>query len=156
MTDQTALATTRHIDSLSANEFAVEIDGARVTGVVRVNGLRAFRLEIKPAQTKLMHDAFKLSKLVQHDAENPFNRWLRETLNAKEDIVRPKRTLAIIALDDGRETRRFTVKNAWIGEIAYSDFDSAKSDLVEETLTIYFEDIAISWGETDIAPATPS
>jgi hypothetical protein len=34
------------LDSLSANEFAVEIDGERVEGVFSVNNLIAFKLDV--------------------------------------------------------------------------------------------------------------
>ena len=33
-------------------------------------------------------------------------------------------------IDDGEEIRRWTIKGAWISEIAYSDFDSASSALM--------------------------
>jgi phage tail-like protein len=73
------------------------------------------------------------------------NRWLRDTIDAKADIVRPKRTVAIIAIDDGEEVRRWTVSGAWISEITYSDFNSGSSALVEETLTIQWDEMEESW-----------
>lgn len=133
------------LDSLSANEFAVEIDGQRAPGILSVYGLVSFKLEMKPAQTKLVREPFKIGKLVQRDVNLPFNQWIKETVSAKEDIVRPMRQLSIIALDDGVETRRWTVKNCWIAEIAYSDFDTGSSMLVSETLTIHYDDIDENW-----------
>ena len=135
----------RHIDSLSANEFEIQIDGERVEGVFRVIGLLPFKLEVKPSLTKLVRDPFKLSKMVQRDPNLPFNRWLRETVEAKDDIVRPHRTLEILAIDDGEETRRWTVEGAWISEISYSDFNTASSELIEETVTIHYDDITETW-----------
>lgn len=134
-----------HIDSLSANEFEVLLDGERLKGVFRVSGLLPFKLEVKPSLTKLVRDPFKLSKMVQRDPALPFNQWLQETLAARDDIVRPTRTLEIIAVDDGHESRRWTVKEAWISEIAYSDFNTGSSDLIEETVTIHYDDILVSW-----------
>ncbi len=138
-----------HIDSLSANEFEVHLDGEVIKGVFRVSGLIPFKLEVKPSLTKIVREPFKLSKMVQRDPEIAFNRWLRETVAAKDDIVRPTRMLEILAIDDGEETRRWTVKGAWISEINYSDFNSASSDLIEETVTIYFDDISESWRTAD-------
>lgn len=134
------------VDSLSAHEFAVEIEGERASGIFRVSGLTPFKLDVKASMTKLAREPFKLAKMVQRDPANPFNRWLQETARAREDIVRPTRQLAIIALDDGVETRRWTVNGAYITEVAYSDFNSASGELVEEVLTILYESIEESWG----------
>lgn len=144
MPDQ-SITPTVHIDSLSANEFEVRLDGEVVKGVFRISGLAPFKLEVKPSLTKLMREPFKLSKMVQRDPDLPFNRWLRETVAAKDDIVRPHRTLEIAAIDDGVETRRWTINSAWISEISYSDFNSASSELIEETVTIYYDDITENW-----------
>ena len=84
-------------------------------------------------------------KMVQRDFNLPFNRWVRETVGAKDDIVRPLRTLDIVALDDGVETRRWKIKGAWISEISYSDFDSGSSELIQETLVIQYEDVEETW-----------
>jgi hypothetical protein len=129
------------IDSLSANEFAVEIDGVRAAGILSISDLVTFRLDVKPSLTKLEHPPFRIGKLVQQDANAPFNVWVRETTGAGADIMRPKRTLTILALDEGVETRRWTIQGAWISEISYSKFDSGSSDLVEETLKIHYDAI---------------
>lgn len=134
------------IDSLSANEFAVEMDGAQTSGVLTIIDLITFKLDVKPSLTKLERPPFKLAKLVQQDADAPFNRWIRETTAAKDDIVRPMRTLAIVALDEGVETRRWTVKGAWISQIEYSKFDSGLNELVQETLTIHYDAVEETWG----------
>lgn len=146
MTDE--LAPTSHVivlDSLSANEFAVEIDGERVAGVLNVSGLTPFKLDVKPALTKLVYEPFRLTKAVQRDPALPFNVWVRATINAKDDIDRPKRTLTVIAIDEGEEIRRWVFKNAWIGEVRYSDFDSGRSELVQETIVIYYDGVDVTW-----------
>ncbi len=134
-----------HIDSLSANEFEVQLDGEVVKGVFRISGLVPFKLEVKPSMTKVVREPFKLAKMVQRDPEIAFNRWLRETIAATDDLARPSRTLEILAIDDGEETRRWTIKGAWISEIAYSDFNTASGDLIEETVTIHFDEISERW-----------
>jgi phage tail-like protein len=127
----------------------VELEGQPLEGVFRVSGLITFKLDTKTTNAlKKVQEAFKLTKMVQRDGNNVFNRWLRETVKAKDDIVRPKRTLAVIAVDDGVETRRWTVKGAWITEVAYTDFDSGNSEMVEETITIKFDDIEETWAAT--------
>ncbi|MEO8394140.1 MAG: phage tail protein [Chloroflexota bacterium] len=141
--ETTALAI--HIDSLSANEFEVRIEGEPVKGVFKVSGLLPFKLEVKPALTKLVRDPFKISKMVQRDPNTAFNRWVRETIGAKDDIVRPTRTVDILAIDDEEEIRRWTIVGAWISEIGYSEFNSASSDLIEETLTIRYDDVTETW-----------
>lgn len=137
----------RQIDSLSANEFALEVEGERVTGIFRISGLIPFKLDVKPALTKHVREPFKITKMVQRDPDNAFNKWLRETTQSRADIVHPTRTLAIVALDDGEETRRWIVNGAWISEVGYSDFNTSSSELIEQTLIVHYDDIEEQWGE---------
>ncbi len=134
------------IDSLSANEFAVQIEDERIDGIFKVSGLVSFKLDVKTTSSiKLVKEPFQVVKMVQRDPNTPFNKWLRETIAAQVDIVRPKRNLIIMAIDDGVETRRWTVKGAWISAVAYSDFNTASGDLIEETLTIQWDEIEETW-----------
>src|SRR5262245_44087962 len=149
MTDATSPTTgVQAVDSLSANEFAVEIDGERVTGIFRISGFFSFKMEVKPGLNKVVHEPFKIAKMVQRDGNNAFNRWIRDTILAKDDIARPKRRLDVIAIDDGVETRRWTMAGAWISQIGYSDFNSALGELVEEILTIEHQEVEESWPAT--------
>src|SRR5262249_30298875 len=121
-------------------------EGETVGGVFRIEGLISFKLDVKGTSAlKVVKEPFKIVKMVQRDPQNAFNRWLIETVGAKADIVRPKRTLAIIAVDDGTPIRRWTVSGAWISEVAYSDFNTGSGDLVEETITIQWDDIEEIW-----------
>lgn len=124
------------VDSLVANEFQIQIDNHAMLGVFRVDGLTTFKLNDKGER---VYEPFRIIKMVQRDANNPFNTWLRETTapNAKK----PRRTVTIMAVDDGIETRRWTVKGAWIQQVIYSAFDSASHDMVEEIVTIYYDAI---------------
>lgn len=133
------------LDSLSANEFALEIDGQRAPGILAVHGLVSFRLEQSAAETRLAVPPVQIVKLVQRDPNLPFSKWIQDTIAARTDIVRPTRTIALIALDDGTETRRWTLRNAFITQIAYSDFDSGTSQLVQETLTLHCDAVEENW-----------
>lgn len=137
------------IDSLVANEFAVELEGERLPGVFRVSGLTPFKMDIiNPSAMVAVREPFQLAKMVQRDGNAPFNQWLRETLAQKGSPLRPKRTLAILAIDDSVETRRWTVKGAFIIGVSYSAFDTGSSEMVEEVVTILYEDIEESWPAT--------
>lgn len=138
------------LDSLTANEFAVELEGERVSGVFRVSGLTPFKLDVKPSLTKIVRDPFRISKMVQRDPSSAFNRWLQDSTRSREDIVRPTRRLAVIALDEGLETRRWEVIGAYITEVAYSEFNSGSRELVEEVLTIHYERIEEVWPDPGV------
>ncbi len=145
MADETAAADVRSIDGIDgqlAKEFALEIDGQRVSGILAIRGLVAFRLDVRTTTAiRKLQEPFKITRMVQPDPQHPCNVWVRETFDAGEDIVRPARTLCLLALDKGVETQRWTVYDAWISEVGYSDFDSSSSDILEETLTIQYEDV---------------
>lgn len=147
MTDEmTAPESIRAIDSLVAHEFEVRIDDEPVSGVFSISGLATFKLEVKTTTSmKKLTKPFTIKKMVQRDPRNTFNTWIRQTFAAEADIVRPTRTVAILAVDDGVEIRRWTVKKAWISEIAYSDFNTSSSEMIEETITIQYDDIEESW-----------
>lgn len=137
MTDEQS--SIRAVDSLSANEFAVELDGETVTGVFGVSGLCSLSLEGRTP----VHRPLVISKMVQRGSNLPANRWVRETLaNPPAGVTR---SLAVVALDDGVETRRWVYRNAWISQIKYSDFDSASEALIEERLTIEHGGVEEVW-----------
>lgn len=134
------------LDSLVANEFAVELEGENLTGIFRVSGLTTFKLN---DTGQMVYRPIQISKMVQQDGNSAFNSWLRETQNAKNDEERPTRTVAIVAIDDGVETRRWTLAGAFITEVSYSAFDTASTDMVEETVTIKYDSLDEKWSVTD-------
>jgi phage tail-like protein len=137
------------VDSLIANEFQVLINDEVMQGVFRVSGLTTFQLDPQGGEATMerQYPPFKLIKMVQRDGNNPFNKWLRET-RVTDDRTRPRRTLTIVAIDDGVETRRWTVKGAWIREVTYSDFDTGSSEMIEEIVTVHYDDIDETWSAT--------
>ena len=139
MTDENTIVA---VDSLVANEFEVEIEGEKLLGVFRVDGLVTFMLD---GDGNRVGQPFQLAKMVQRDGNNPFNKWLRETASGK---AKPRRELAIVAIDDGVETRRWTVKGAWIRKVSYSSFDTASSEMVEEIITIHYDKLVEIWSAT--------
>ncbi len=145
----TELQVTSGIDTLSANEFAVFLDGEAVHGVFTISGLAPFKLDVTPALIKLARSPLTLSKMVHKDPALPVNRWLRESAAAKDDVVRPLRTLDIVAMDEGQESRRWSVIGAWVSEIAYADFDSGSGELMQEKLVIQYDRIDTLWPAAD-------
>lgn len=137
------------VDSLVANEFAVELDGETMSGVFRVSGLTTFKLASHGSETTMerVREPFWLVKMVQRDSNNPFNKWLRETIS-KTSGSRPRRNLTIVAIDDGVETRRWAFEGAWISEVRYSDFDTSGGDMVEEIITIHYDSMTETWPAT--------
>jgi hypothetical protein len=133
------------VDSLSANEFAVELDGALVSGIFRISGLVSFRLNANPPVAPTRTEPFIITKMVQRDSSLPFNRWAREAAIFTEGSTPAQHQLDIIALDDGEEVRRWRVSGAWISEISYSDFDSASSELVQQRLVVQYESMEEVW-----------
>jgi hypothetical protein len=133
----------RSLDSLVANEFVLELDGEPVTGVFSVSGLVSFKLN--PQQPALVNEPFRIAKMLQRDPHTKFNAWLRETIAAPADSARPRRTLTVLAVDNAIVIRRWTAKGAWIGEVRYSDFNTASGELVEETVTVYYDSLETEW-----------
>lgn len=142
MTDENTMVA---VDSLVANEFHVELEGEKLLGIFRVDGLTSFKID---ASGQREYEPFQLVKMVQRDGNNAFNKWLRETVTTV-GADRPRRELAVVAVDDGVETRRWVIKGAWISEVYYSSFDTASSEMVEETATIYYDALEEFWSATD-------
>jgi len=129
------------IDSLSANEFRVEIDGEAAVGIFGVSGLCTRCVDL--AAGRLIHQPVTITKMVQQDAHLPINRWTRETLANPTGKV--TRELAIVAMDEGTETRRWVYRDAWISDISFSDFDKGHDTLIEERLTIQHSGVEEIW-----------
>lgn len=145
MTTETTQRAT--VDSLVSNEFAFEINGERVSGILQISHLVTFRRH--EDGTREM-PPFEVSKIVERDANSVFNRWLRETLESRHDGKRVHRDVTVVAVDDGVVTRRWTARNAWIQEVRYSTFDSASFEMVAETYVLAYDDMEDSW------PSSPS
>jgi hypothetical protein len=133
------------VDSLIANEFALEINGQKISGILQISGLVTYQCDA--AGTRQM-PPFEVAKMVERDGNNVFNTWLRETLAARHAAERPRRDVTIAAVDDGIVTRRWTAKNAWIQAVRYSPFDSGSFELVAETIVVMYDDIEESWPAT--------
>lgn len=136
------------LDSLVSNEFAFEINGVHVNGVLNINHLVTFRLQ--DDGTRLL-PPFEVSKIVERDANSVFNTWLRETIENRQSTERPRRDVTVVAIDDGVVTRRWTARNAWIREVRYSAFDSTSFEMVAETYVIAYDDMEDSWPATSQA-----
>lgn len=129
------------VDSLSANEFRVEINGAEASGIFGVSGLHSRSVNLEAG--KLANQPVLITKMVQRDPALLCNAWIRETL--ANPTARVTRQVAIVALDEGVETRRWVLKDAWISAIAYSDFDTGSDELVEERITIQHSGVEVIW-----------
>lgn len=135
---------TRVMDSLVANEFEIELNGASTEGIFGVRGFVSYACDESGNRLK---PTFEVSKMVQRDPGTPFNTWLRETLAARDTTERPVRELVIVAVDDGVVTRRWQVHKAWIQQVHYSEFDRASFEMVAEIFVIAYDDI------TEVFPA---
>jgi hypothetical protein len=124
----------KEIDSLSAHEFQVEVNGKVAAGVFSVHGLTSYVAdgELPP---------LTITKMVQRDPATPFNEWARETLKGKAAT----RDVAIIALDEGHETRRWVYRKAKITGVSFSDFNSALNELVAEAITVVATRVEEVW-----------
>jgi phage tail-like protein len=131
------------IDSLSANEFRVEVNGEVATGIFGVSGLHIRHVDLTAG--RLVNQPLTISKMVQQDPALPFNQWTRETLD--NPTAKVTRDVAVVAMDEGVETRRWVYKNVWITDIAFSDFDSGDDALIEERLTLQHDGVEEIWPE---------
>jgi phage tail-like protein len=133
------------VDSLSSNEFIVEIAGERVTGVFAVSGLSSYSLKLEDGKpVGLEYPSLVITKMVQQDPALQFNQWTRETVAARGTRL-PTRDVSVVAMDEGVETRRWIYRNCWISGIEFSDFDTDKEFLIEERITIQHGGVEEVW-----------
>lgn len=129
------------VDSLSANEFHVEINGTLASGIFGVSGLHIRSVDLSAG--RLVHQPLTITKMVQQNPKLPFNAWTRETL--ANPTTKVTREIAVVAMDEGRETRRWVYQNAWISDIAFSEFNTGRDELIEERLTIQHNGVTEIW-----------
>lgn len=132
-------------DSLSANEFIVEINGERVTGIFAVTGVSSYMLKLQDGKPVGMDfPPITITKMVQQNSNLAFNQWTRETVAARGTRL-PTRDISVVAMDEGVETRRWIYRNCWISSIQFSDFDTALDFLIEEKITIQHGGVEEVW-----------
>lgn len=133
------------VDSLSSNEFVLEINNQRVSGVFSVTGLSSYALKLEDGKPVGMeYPPLMITKMVQQDATLVFNEWTRETVAARGTRL-PTRDLSIVAMDEGMETRRWVYRNCWISNIEFSDFDTGLDFLIEEKITVQHGGVEEVW-----------
>lgn len=133
------------VDSLSSNEFVLEINSERVTGVFSVSGLSSYALKLEDGKPVGMeYPPVLVTKMVQQDASLVFNEWTRETVAARGTRL-PTRDVSIVAMDEGVETRRWVYRNCWISNIDFSDFDTGLDFLIEEKITLQHGGVEEVW-----------
>lgn len=133
------------VDSLSSNEFVLEISNERVSGVFSVTGLSSYALKLEDGKPVGMeYPPLVVTKMVQQDAALVFNEWTRETVAARGTRL-PTRDLSVVAMDEGVETRRWVYRNCWISNIDFSDFDTGLEFLIEEKITIQHGGVEEVW-----------
>ncbi|NDJ75611.1 MAG: hypothetical protein GYB65_05070 [Chloroflexi bacterium] len=131
------------VDSLSANEFHVEINGVVASGIFGVGRQQIRSVDLEAG--RLVHKPLTITKMVQRDQALPFNQWVRETMD--NPTAKITREIAVVAMDEGQETRRWVYKDAWISDIAFSEFDSGSDVLIEEQLTVQHGGVEEIWPE---------
>lgn len=132
------MASSLFLDSLVASEFELEIDGEKLTGIFRVSGFVSYAVDMDGVRQT---PPFQISKMVQRDPDNAFNRWLIETSASRHLTSRPRREIVLKAVDDGIVTRTWTVKEAFLLSVSYSEFDVASFTMMEEIYSIGYADI---------------
>lgn len=135
----------KQLDSLNGNEFQFEIEGETAPGIFYVANLTTLKFDENGVRVKV---PLEVGKMVERDGNNAFNKWLREAIDLRNADAHPTRTIAIVAVDDGVETRRWTLKGAWIQSVTYSTFDTASFEMVQEIYTIQYDDIEETWTAT--------
>lgn len=132
-------------DSLSSNEFIVEINGERISGIFAVTGLSSYKLRMEDGKPVGMDfPPIVITKMVQQNPALTFNQWTRETVAARGTRL-PTRDISIVAMDEGIETRRWIYRKCWISAIEFSDFDTALDFLIEERITIEHGGVEEIW-----------
>ena len=137
---------TIEIDSLIANEFTVTINGEPIRGIFRVANLVTLAFD---DDGNRIYPPFEITKMVQRDGENTFNTWLRETIAMTDNQNLPTREVTVVAVDDGVVTRRWIARGARIVNVRYTEFDTGRSEMVEEIYTIAYDHIDEEWPTTD-------
>ncbi len=134
------------VDSLTSNEFKLEINGQTVTGVFAVTGLCSFSLKVDEGGKPIgiNYPPLVVTKMVQQDPRLPFNAWVREAVQARGTVL-PTREISVVAMDEGIETRRWVYHQAWISEVTFSDFDTALEFLIEEKITLRYSSVEEIW-----------
>jgi phage tail-like protein len=143
------MAGTRN-DPLKSFSFLVEIDGVASAGFASVSGLAA---EAEVIEYREGADKLTSSRKLPGRVEYP-NVTLRRGLTTNRDLwewwktVRDgtlqRRSVTITLLNDAREpVLRWSLREAWIAGIEFSELDASKNEVAIETIELAHEGLEL-------------
>jgi phage tail-like protein len=129
--------------------FALEIQGKKVQLFTSVGGLDAtvevVRERLQDAKgadvyvalpAQITYGDLTLSRKISDDLE--IYNWHKEVLDGKIEKARTACSVVLFG-QDGKETLRWNLTEAWPSKVSYSEMDATAGATVNEELTIVYE-----------------
>lgn len=138
-------------DSAAALNFALQIDGVQVEYLSSISGMSNKQDVIshvqntqqgKPTVRKMPGISQGGEVTVTRGAtqSKSFTDWIQKSL--KGDIQSARKNVSIIVQDyQGSEVNRYNLVDAWCCEVSYGDLTAGQAQVLEEKVTITFEDM---------------
>lgn len=138
-------------DSAVALNFAIQIDGVQVEYLSAISGLSNKQDVIqhvqnteqgKPTVRKMPGISQGGEVTVTRGAtqSKAFTQWIQTSLRG--DITSARKNVSIIVQDyQGSEVSRYNLVDAWCCEISHGDLTAGQAQVLEEKVTITYEDL---------------
>lgn len=140
-------------DSSVGHSFGLEFDGVTIKDITGVSGLSmgqdVIELKQNTADGKFMikklpgrPQANEVTVTRGLSADNSFDQWIKNSRLGQMDNVR--KNGAIIVYDyQGNVVKRYQLTNAWASSLTIPDMRAGEASVLEEQLTITFEEMQV-------------
>ncbi|MCF2127486.1 phage tail protein [Streptomyces sp. NPDC005047] len=141
-------------DSLTANNFGLQIDGVMVEYLAEVSGLSQEQDVIKYPQNNSATGKAETAVLPGNKKDgqctvvrgmtqsSSFNQWINDSMNGRMSTARKNASIILMDYEDN-PVKRYNLRNAWCSKIDASTVKAGDTSALTETVTIVFEELVV-------------
>ncbi|MDT0616255.1 phage tail protein [Streptomyces lancefieldiae] len=141
-------------DSLTGNNFGLQIDGVMVEYLAEVNGLTIEQDVIKHVQNNSATGKLETAVMPGNKKDGQctvvrgmtqsasFTQWINDSINGRMASARKNASIILMDAED-TPVKRYNMRNAWCSKIDASSLKAGDTAALTETVTIVFEEMEV-------------
>ncbi|MFJ8543080.1 phage tail protein [Streptomyces sp. NPDC093586] len=141
-------------DSLTGNNFGLQIDGVMVEYLAEVNGLTIEQDVIRHVQNNSATGKLETAVMPGNKKDGQctvvrgmtqsasFTQWINDSINGRMASARKNASIILMDAED-TPVKRYNMRNAWCSKIDASSLKAGDTSALTETVTIVFEEMEV-------------
>ncbi|WP_217146373.1 phage tail protein [Streptomyces sp. AC627_RSS907] len=141
-------------DSLTGNNFGLQIDGVMVEYLAEVSGLTIEQEVIRHVQNNSATGKLEVAVMPGNKKDGQctvvrgmtqsasFTQWINDSINGRMASARKNASIILMDAED-TPVKRYNLRNAWCSKIDASSLKAGDTSALTETVTIVFEEVEV-------------